>query len=734
MKKSGGLVIMLFGCIAAVLLTSCGLGSNSGPSLVSREPVELKRVAVAEADEMTLHYRFINVIYNCYTEKYVYSASWKTVYRCSFSDMVTTSVSADEYAVKYIEKPEEFTLICVMPGREDNCYLFCHNDETGAFVLEEYDESGNILWSREYTTEELGEVAWGYLNMYGEVSWDGDGFCLYSTGAMGTVYSFDGDGTFLGAHSGGVEYLEGVVYGKDSKIYAYDLEEERAVFVSVEDGAQWEYPHMVLKAVSGYEDGICLLTSDGLLVCNPDTGETEERFFWDDEYVKIDVDRITRTFWGQENLYLLSESETDSSLTRYRIGYEERKERQVITLGTFAYQETIDLWLEPLVDQYNRQSTDYRVEIISYLEEGGIYEMASELEVLFLRGEAPDLVDTAAWFSIDGLVNSNVFEDLTSYYKNSKVVKEKDILDNIWDQNFRSGQNVIVSPMFFIYTYVSSLEMGAEDWTIEKMLELAQTQDIAMNIRESGQLLSMGLSSNFSNHYDHFIDWESLECHFDTEEFVDFMVECSQIEPSNEDYNSSLSDLAEGKYLMDSVYLTGMADYVSEAKYIEQYGLTVSWVGYPGWDGGYSALYYPVQIAMSSSSENKAGAWDFLEYILSEECQDSLEYFPVRKDSFETHLQSGYKNEAYAERYNAIESVVGNGATEFYIPTEEELAQVRRLASAEVYMLSSANGIYSSIRDIISEEYSMYTAREATAWETAEKIQSRATLILKEEE
>ena len=113
--------------------------------------------------------------------------------------------------------------------------------------------------------------------------------------------------------------------------------------------------------------------------------------------------------------------------------------------------------------------------------------------------------------------------------------------------------------------------------------------------------------------------------------------------------------------------------------------------------------------AINSASKKKEGAWDFLEYLLSEELQKWIgpmnNMFPVRKDCFEAYQRDQEMSAEYIER-------------------------VEKMAEAAV--LNDFGAVSDPVWAIVSEEAGMYFTGDADLETTVQKIQNRVQLYLDE--
>ena len=151
-------------------------------------------------------------------------------------------------------------------------------------------------------------------------------------------------------------------------------------------------------------------------------------------------------------------------------------------------------------------------------------------------------------------------------------------------------------------------------------------------------------------------------------------------------------------------------------------------IGYPGWNGAENVMQTMDAFAINSASEHKEGAWDFLEFLLSEEMQNRISWeFPVRKDSFERYMANSYRsaeNECKEFNYSYGEFLQQ--------ATQEDFDTIREMLDSAVYRYPGSSYSSNPLRVILEEEAQMYYAGDATLEETVKKIQSRATLWLNE--
>lgn len=614
--------------------------------------------------------------------------------------------------------------LALVPGQSGECFLFGKFRERDTYFLNIYDVEGTLQCHNEYAGAEFENIGEQLTN--GVATADGCLY-LYAYGASNSIYAFDQEGNLTAAYHSQLKSLEGLAVGKENRVYAYHITEDEPLFTELgTTTTPLSCPIRPSKVFGGYDEGLYLSTGDGFWQYDPETGETNLLWEWNGDYIQLSAVDLDQVFYGRDGLYLLfydqveRPSKIKESLIIARITIQDSRDypdKQVITLGT-VYDSNINTHVEELIRLYNHQSRDYRVELVTYDDPAS--HTIDELELRLMRGDGPDLMELTGMYS-DALISHGVFEELDNYYQTSDKIQENDLLDCIRKSSCVTGHNVLVIPSFRIVSIISKQDISPQDWTPWNFLELSKKEQL-FQFPSGNSALTYCMGIRYG---EHFIDYEKRECHFDCEEFISILEQCADLEFAEIPLSYTAPPLKEAAYMMtDMQSLSSTSDYL-HAEWVHG---NIYWVGYPGWDGMENALYPDEAFAMNSASPNKEGAWDFLEFLLSSELQDRIDWgFPSRKDCFESYLYSSYQPDG---KYQAKDF----GATTSWgytrNPIEEDFAVIRRLVDTAVYQSWGANG--NTIRNIIMEESSMYFSGDATIDETVKKIQNRVSLYLNE--
>lgn len=736
-KERKKLGVCLFFLLLSLALCSCG----AGEAALDLEEEQL--VPVAEFLDMRMPVPLERIRSYAYSENWFYAAGSRhvgekqTVCWSVYRGRIADEFEAEEYVAR-----EGKALLVLLADREDNCYLFMRGED-GDFFLEKYDAGGELLWHTDCGAAQLA----GREERLTEGIVTGDGrVALCACGEGGIAAVFGADGSLQGVYTPQLDSLEGIAEGQEGRIYGYCVTGEEPVFVDMEDTKErFVCPMMPLGVYGGSEDGIYLCTGEGLWRYSPRVGETERLWLWEDEYVQIESSQISLIFRGKESVNLICQrSELQNlqglpwkggTLSFVSVGFGKRKDypgKQTVTISRSFYQNYEEYSrhrMEELVRRYNRQSHKYRVEILlpdeDMIQGNSRHELFEELEMQLIRGEGPDLIEVQA-LNMDRLAAKGALEDLTHYYEESEVVRSGEILEAVREAGRVAGRDMMVIPAFDLDSMLSREEVAADDWTPLRFLEMVEGDGrriFSSPGRWAAFQYCMGVNLG-----GYFVDYEKRECYFDREEFRRILEECKdwETEPpvvahSIEELEAQAQNFIEPEWLLKPIGISNMEN-VMQCKEEGAF-----WLGYPGWNGAEIEMSIPDGFVMNSASENKEGAWDFLEFLLSEELQNSIDWgFPVRRDSFEDYLSYSYiKEEDNSEEFNYC----WNQGRQ---PAQEDFDLVWEMLDRAVYRSSGAYFNDNPARVILEEEVGMYFAGDATLDETVKKIQNRVGLYLSE--
>lgn len=484
--------------------------------------------------------------------------------------------------------------------------------------------------------------------------------------------------------------------------------------------------------VYGAQNGLYLAGEKRLWFYDCKEGTVNKLFDWADSYVNVQRDFLELAAEEEEGsvkLFLYDIFSGKSS----QVKVEKKKKtdlakRQEITLGSFYRQE----YPQEEIIAYNNSQDQYRI-----VEK--TYKSKEEWEQALLNGEAPDIINLDGWTAKE-LATKGVLEDLTSYFAESDVVKEEDLLDAVregWtiDGGIRFVQNSFILDGMLVkkgYTkdggitvkdFFGLAEKGADSYLMSYFYR-----------QQSREEISYWLLPNLLND---FVDWENWTCNFENQAFYDVLEGLKAVGETGQADNKSgemtvldsssplVLGLKEGHYSAERITVSNVDQYLQLK---EAYEGIADLSGYPTVDGRpYYRMLCNHELALNSASEQKEGAWKFLEYVLTERNNfDSYSEFSVWRSDFEkqiTHPEFDLAG-VYTNQYSGEKTENGHPQM-----TEEWRAQLEQIVKNGVWGLYGEN---KEIVWIVEEESEYFYHGDKSAAEVAHIIQSRVELMMNE--
>ncbi len=610
-----------------------------------------------------------------------------------------------------------------------------------------------------------------FQDQFGEVRltdlyWDGQGLwlCIYS----GVILRFSLDGTY-------------------EETYRYPLTEELMQFriLPDRDGIPVLCAVEITTAPEGY-----VVYRTSLSEFRPETGEVAAPFYTTDsgstsymngiypggcgEYrmfvAKSDglygiLDDSTEEMvidWNASNLsnmpvipladgtFIGAEYKPESTrvlhLTRkYESEIEEKKEITLGVLGSYG--------ISDFVRDYNASHEDHQIDIVvyensdgtSFGEKDSANDALDKFKLDIISGNAPDIV-----LMYDGhedmrqMAKRGAFLDLNRFMETDPAVNRDTVLPNILSAvEAEDGGVYFLPPEFEVATIaVKQRLMDKENWTVQDMIDLyADATADQYKWTSKSETLEMLLYGT------DFIDEEKGSCHFDSPEFLQILEFCNRYpdeivlpEKDYEDpavmeiHDQFYADMS-NRYRFDEDYLyhftmggrsrAVVCDY-SYARY-SYLGEEFTFAGYPSENGKGGKLNLYAEFAISGSCDEPELAWKILSSFMQAEFDTTNRGYPVIESEFEAVLDE----QMYVLNYFGItdEPFVGEGDSKVYPLNAEERERVEAYLRTCDTVLSQNP----AVQAIVMEEAEMYFSGDQTAEAVAERIQSRAEILVSEQ-
>ncbi len=439
----------------------------------------------------------------------------------------------------------------------------------------------------------------------------------------------------------------------------------------------------------------------------------EAVLYWGDSNLSPEPDDIC-TLSGDRLLVLATWLMDQEAYLLTRTAVEDLPEKEILV---FAAVNPTNAGLEQAVSEFNRQSDRYHVTLRLYT----VNEVETRLNASLVSSRPPDLLDLTK-LDLLTYTDKQVLEDLNPYLEESDKVHEEDYLESVIGEFTIDGMLVSIPTQFSIELYSGRASQVWETpgYTMEDLMELTEEYPDCRVI--DNRTLQSLLRLAYDYILERYVDWESGECRFESGEFRELMEwmgrNCRGVYSwERENYEDSLWEygwpLSE-QLLLEDDWFSSFETWIVP----ETYGLVP--VGYPSADGEVSYHMEPMDlIGIVSRSSHKEGAWEFLEYFLTNaEVYD----FPSRLDQLE-QLEEEYvaKGTWFVYVYGEWQEIE---------TTQEQVDGVLEMMEHMHY--SVEGGARSGIIDIILEEMGSYLSGDKTLDEVLPLIQNRAQILVNE--
>lgn len=589
-------------------------------------------------------------------------------------------------------------------------------DDAGGYSLKKFDRSNAAVQSVDLSSV-LDATVTSSSGSEIFMSMDADGnICIAAKCSSTYAYLFDGNGEFLFDLNYDGNLMTTITTG-EGQIGVCATTADRANYhlLTVDiDNKDWHKDPIYLGTTAGLFGGstnnFYLFDSSSLYGYSAGAQEGKLIFNWSDMGLNTSDVHVCELEDGR--FVVLAASSNQTSVLSYEIGVlskgkDDRTELSMVSL-------TANPSVVQAVSDFNKTNKEYKIELTEYFPyEQNVSDEEWDNAVLNLNtkiisGDIPDILDMSN-LSVPIYHNKGLLEDLYTYIKNDSEINMDDYFANVFDAISIDGKLPYITNGVSISTMLANTSALDENggWTLDSLEKVLETSGLnSISNLSSTSFLEIMLQTN-----DSLVDWTSGECFFNSPEFIELLELAGKIQESSQ--SGFGADLSAAVASYEAVYSAYQI-----AQYRDSYKGNVNVIGLPSSHGEYHAIKPEVKIGISSSSKYKDGAWEFVRTFLMKEHQESCYLLPFHKGAFDTVMQA---------------AINGNSMWTFLYEdgkiTQEDVELMRTLLSSVSYAVNESQ----SLEDIILEEASEFFAGTISVQEAAEKIQSRASLYIKEQ-
>lgn len=589
--------------------------------------------------------------------------------------------------------------------------------------------------------------------------------------------------------NGDNEWLNGLIFTNNGvpAVYKYSYSDTGSSAKLVEIdlnakgyGKEYELGSSINTIYSGSGDYLCYSSSDtGIVGVRADNLQTESVL----NLLNLGIDN--------SNINSMAVNDDGSFVT---VGYDysgmtarstlslitpidssEVKEKKVLTLGCFY----IDWNIRSQIAEFNKTNEDYTIYATSYSESNDTSDYTAALTKFnneILAGNVPDILLISSGMPYNSYASKGLFADLYEFMDKDDVYNRDAFMPNVLKAMEKDGKLYEITPSFTVQTYAAkkSLVGDATSLTMDQANQILASMPEGATLTNDSQTMTASNFLSTAITFSNFVDYTNATCNFDSPEFK-AILETAKKYPAEIDYDALYNDnpnywmeqetaCRENRALLYSVYFNDFSIYTNTRD--AYFGEDISFVGFPG-SGASNATGSVIstgsEIAVSSKSKYKDGAWEFIKLVLDNAVgeQDSGNYgvaitsdasvaeaadeavkritssyygLPVVKSQLQALGQQATIPQTYTDTDGTVQQVdntyyVGNTEVKVNLITQDEVNMLIDYFST----VDTIARYDESLTDIINEEANNYFKGTKSVDETASLIQSRASIYLSEQ-
>lgn len=576
----------------------------------------------------------------------------------------------------------------------------------------------------------------------GALNVDSEGYIYYTAynGTQTTIYVMEQDGTFMfeltkaGLPANVVTTSEGTV-----GLFAYNSSEaisgNASYQLSLIDVKNESWGEVV--ALDSPQDLYSALSSSFMLndttsvyAYDADTGESEAIFTWLDINLVSTSNLVVEMANG--NFAVMCNNFNYTTLTH---SYEycivgpadesQMGEKQTITLAGIIQSSS----LASAVAEFNINSDKYIIEYTTYLSYADASDTASVQDAInrfntdILAGNVPSIIDLC-YMSPDLYASKGLLDDLYAYIDADPDLDRSDFFESILKAFSIDGELSYIVDGVYLYTMFGTVdtfgtEAGISAVEFNDILNAYIKVEAPLGVHTTKMSFLMNMLCGNVD----YIDWTTGKCNFVSSEFIGILEIANRMPLESGEYDfSDISSLLESsKLVADGSQLAAIETLMSPdqvAAYNQRLGDRLNIVGLPTDQGVCHVVDAQTKLAISSRSQNKEAAWEFIRMLLDDDTQLSNALLPISRSAFNKLAKSALDgNSLYAAYYPDMEI------------TEDDITILEDLLESVNYSMSYDQVIMA----IIGEEAEAYFAGKVTADVAAEYIQNRVQTYVNEQ-
>lgn len=360
--------------------------------------------------------------------------------------------------------------------------------------------------------------------------------------------------------------------------------------------------------------------------------------------------------------------------------------------------------LYTIVNDFNRTSEEYRVEVIQFGEDGLTAEL---LRTQLIAGEGPDIF---AFYDRSSLADlgANSFEDLLVYLDADAEYGRDTLVPELLEAMCVQDKLDWLPYSFGISTFTApSAYLPEPGFSFDEAKQAAAKAGLPLFPGWMTRDILWGWLSDFA--VGQYMDLEAGTCSFDSEDYISLLEECAAAASEfGSDSAALYNSLLQFELLQNLIRVSTISD---------NYGGAYAFVGVPNETTNGSMFSPDLCFAISSASGKKDAAWQLVRSCLSDEHQQmNITSFPTSACVLDAMINDAVENGVHYYEYE-------------YELDEADAAKLRGLIS-ETQTVQDA---YPAMLNIMAEDAAQFFAGQITAEQAAAYTQNRVSTWLAEQ-
>ena len=360
--------------------------------------------------------------------------------------------------------------------------------------------------------------------------------------------------------------------------------------------------------------------------------------------------------------------------------------------------------LYTIVNDFNRTSEEYRVEVIQFGEDGLTAEL---LRTQLIAGEGPDIF---AFYdrSLLADLGANSFEDLLVYLDADAEYGRDTLVPELLEAMCVQDKLDWLPYSFGISTFTApSAYLPEPGFSFDEAKQAAAKAGLPLFPGWMTRDILWGWMSDFA--VGQYMDLETGTCSFDSEDYISLLEECAAAASEfGSDSAALYNSLLQFELLQNLIRVSTISD---------NYGGAYAFVGVPNETTNGSMFSPDLCFAISSASGKKDAAWQLVRSCLSDEHQQmNITSFPTSACVLDAMINDAVENGVHYYEYE-------------YELDEADAAKLRGLISET----QTAQDAYPAVLNIMAEDAAQFFAGQITAEQAAAYTQNRVSTWLAEQ-